>query len=670
MNPTFLNVVTIILFVNTAKTSINALDSAQYVIRILKHLSSQQKHCFVNIRSSSILTAFSIKEFHSEWDFPIILTHAFFMIPSVLIERGVFYEQHRDRRVSTQTQFIRHYIQCEAVVIFQEEVPENFAEFLSFGDVDNKHPFFFIGLDYRSLEEFMRSKTLFKLKWKMGIALNTDNVITNGYTDSNTKLVTVHKDDVAPNFGLDSKLEGSHFDNVAISIEEYVAWFKQKKPLGGIFYNLMQVACAYYNFTYDIELNKGGIIPLKNGSWGTGAIAAVMNDKDMIVGMALTGERMHVMDYTSLFGIVSVTFFSSFPKNEVPIEAVIYPFQPSVWISLLIGIILFIPGFYIGLNFYSLRVVSVEIIYESLLIPYGAMLEQGCHLPRNHRVKFLYTLALFYSIVLGTGYKSNLVSHLTFPEPEEVAKSFDELVMEKNKDYTIYYMSFNDAGIHYFRTSKSKTFVAVGERMIVTQDRFNCLKEALLHRRTVCIGWSGTVWTVVKRNLTLNRLVPLARVSQQPVFRTPVCLSFGKGYKFYDEFNAIVYRLRDTGHYPKWFEDLHDYEITLGIRWLNRNRNTDLYKRLEEASKIEEPVKPFKLNNVVVTFYIMLCGIMVSACAFTAEVCTNLNCLKSVWNRIKAIGVILISIYLTRMGRKPLTLNSNGINLHVIKVSS
>ncbi|CAG7823276.1 unnamed protein product, partial [Allacma fusca] len=262
--------------------------------------------------SSSILTSIYKMNF-------TVLTHA--NTDSVL-------EKEQTRNIVQSTVSARRFTSSAETIIIpvqNAEFPHNFENNGYFPN-GNKNVFIFVGLE-ETVNGILTWRSVKKLRWKFGI-VNRDqgkNLVTSG-----REFIFLNSD-LLSSFGADKlSLSGLHFYTTTIRVDAYVAWDSNKAPFMGAFFNAVKAFSKLSNFTFSVNLPPGGMNKLSNGSW-TGAVGDVLyNNKDMLLGFGQSYHRDHLLDYSTLFGFIEVTFYKAHAKVGTTDGALLKPYQSFV----------------------------------------------------------------------------------------------------------------------------------------------------------------------------------------------------------------------------------------------------------------------------------------------------------------------------------------------------
>ncbi|CAG7720915.1 unnamed protein product [Allacma fusca] len=603
--------------------SLSTLDK-QFVSPKILHVLNQTRNqlsIVVLPKTPSASSEFlDLSSLHSSSIFISIYTMNFNVLTDVNTDSVL--ETEQTRNVVQSTVSTRRFTSSAETIIIPAQnavFPQNF-EHNGYFPNGNKNTFIFVGLE-ETVKGILTWRSVKKLRWKFGIVYRDrgKNLVTSG-----RELIFLNSD-LLPSFNADKlSLSGLHFYTTAIRVDAYVAWDSNKAPFMGAFFNAVQAFSKLSNFTFSVNLPSGGLNKLSNGSW-TGAIGDILyNNKDIILGFGQFYHRNHILDYSTLFGFIELKFYKAHAKVGTTDGALLKPYQPFVWF--LIGMTF---GLLVVVVYFETRQMSVEASF-SFWVLYRSHLEQPVSLGNNssNNLSFLLTLSLFYCMIIGTGFKSNLVSYLTIPDQEETPSTFEDLALREN--YQPYFVTMKGTGIHYFKTSNASSVMTIRKRMIVTADKVKCLVKVISEPKTVCISWWHVSMSVIARNLTLHRSRSVFEISREPVFFMPTTLTFSKGFKFYKEFSSVVRSLRDAGFFSKWLQMLYDFETIRGLEYLHK-KSGEMIQLLSSASKIEEQVKPFQFRNVAIAFSLLATGLFSSLLLFAYEK-MNSRRLQTCWS--------------------------------------
>lgn len=326
------------------------------------------------------------------------------------------------------------------------------------------------------------------------------------------------------------------------------------------------------------------------------------------------------VDYASTFGTIDLIFATAWPVRDLKWTAVFEPLQLSVWAwtavsFLVVSIFIYIfKKFHFNLtneaqdqnpNNSTQSPKSSPSLVEAFMTSYSVVLEQG--IDNVNGIKFVLTLWLVFTIIIGTGYKSTLKSRLTFPSPETLPSNYKELA--ERTDFKIILNAQGVVEKMFFSTTKVPEMVNIRNRMKNEPSTENCVEAAFLKRHHACIGWFPYFKQTVSATLTLfSGLEPLIYTKQAAHFNS-LSMAFQKDSIYVDAMTPITAALYETGVYFTWEQNVNNYFKMIGRDKVLQNVHSQVYEKLVSLSKAGENVeKPLKSENVWVVFAIIVIG--------------------------------------------------------------
>lgn len=184
----------------------------------------------------------------------------------------------------------------------------------------------------------------------------------------------------------------------------------------GFSYQLVEAEDKAYGFKKD------------DGNW-TGMIGMVKRDEvDLgFCGIALNEQRHEAVQFSRVYDIQRVVFGTALPKNLPKLLAIVYPFSSQLWYSLL-ALLILIPILWKILlrGNISFKRIAFDV--------FGSFLTQAMSVKMvAYSDYILRGTWLFATTFLTFGYSAVLLSFLTFPFTEDVARNIDQLSKEVGK---------------------------------------------------------------------------------------------------------------------------------------------------------------------------------------------------------------------------------------------
>ncbi|CAG7723257.1 unnamed protein product [Allacma fusca] len=459
-----------------------------------------------------------------------------------------------------------------------------------------------------NLANIWNTKLFQRLKFKTGLLLDKPGLeMTERESPSfdSTNFNIVRK--IPPAAFSWSNLRNQHLVIGLLDFEPYVIHDAEHAPkLGMMFTPLLDLVSAF-NVSADWKLDMPGESTLPNGSYE--GFVGDLEERRIDLCFTTVLNLLHYvrMDYSSVVYVATTRAYISHPKVHVKWEAILYPFDFTVWMVILGFFFGIMPLIYIHLVLKrSESSQPPEAVYLSIVLPYSALLQESRAIPK--RVRFLMVMIILYSIIIAVFYNSNLVSFLTFPEPDAVPQSFEELAARK--DYTIYNMYYNGGAMEvFFNEATLKYLIEIDKRRIKEPDFSKCIRHALFEPRTACLGWPVVADPMMAKNFTLHSsFIPLRATSSADSPKVVVGLQ--KNSKHFTSFNSALTWAVDTGHYLKSAQASLEYLQRNGIAWLKQNRDGETHRKLTHLMEEFQPAatKPFGIKNFVLCFAAVLVG--------------------------------------------------------------
>ncbi|CAG7718448.1 unnamed protein product [Allacma fusca] len=373
---------------------------------------------------------------------------------------------------------------------------------------------------------------------------------------------------------------------------------------GGGKFTIMQTIANHLNYSVQLDSRGRGTGIFKNGTW-TGMTGAVYyRQVDLALLTSASVQRYGVVDIVCI-SPDSILFVAKNPQIQIQWRTIFHPFSLGLWAAF-------------GLSFLSITIVFYLVmrgencsnISSCIFSPYRIALEQVCDLKLPTLGKFLLSLWIFFILIMGTGYRSDLVAHFSFPVLEETPKDFNEL--SARKDYRIVFNYLSGTSFNYFQTTKSGAPKSLFRRFELQPASVKCIIAASLNRNTACISWETPMKTRIAGNLSLpGGSKPLVYMSKPLVsFYTGFALQ--KNSILTDDFYRLVGILRDVGLVTKWDDDVYNNASVLGKEWIRGEKESEVYKGLVMQKLAGEGLRPFGMRNLLGAFIILASGFFIT----------------------------------------------------------
>ncbi|CAG7826874.1 unnamed protein product [Allacma fusca] len=425
-----------------------------------------------------------------------------------------------------------------------------------------------------------------------------------------------------------NKLRNGHFRCDAFPTKLHMLFDHKRNIIGGTTFEFLRTLGNYYNFTFDLKaegyrnLNQN-----PNGTWNGFFGKLIRDEIDLAFSLQNNYQRDPYVDFTTHTMNLNLIFFAPLPRVRVNWQAIFYPFEPQVWVCIGMSFCTITTLLYLKLKLQPKGAndsTNVEKLYIAIILPVGGFLQESQKIPRS--VRLIVGMFLFYSIILGICFNSNLISFLTFPESDPVPSTAEELADMRNFRAEIVYYPGAACDV-LFRTTSNPMYLAIKEklrRVMIPRANESMLRTALGHNSQVTFDWDVVGMVNAAHYLIVRNNFSPVKISK-PMISVGTGVLLQKYSQFTPGISENVDKLVSTGHFQHWFNQLIKtvkQENTKRMKVL-RHRNDDNYQQLERVM-IEEismsSAKPFTLEHFIVCFVSLFGGSVIAGISFLVEV--------------------------------------------------
>ncbi|XP_035710421.1 uncharacterized protein LOC118436422 [Folsomia candida] len=524
------------------------------------------------------------------------------------------------------------------------KTPLELEEFIKINGNRRRDRFIFVGKE-PSLSNLFHSEVIKGLKDKVGLTIPKHGMTTELLLDPviynpSGEMVKVSIHDVqdfsniikvGPLMG--RNLRGRHLKITGSLLPTWLYRISDdKSPQGlqhdGSNYRIFVEASRRFNFTFDLDAPPGKVYAAKlaNGTWvgQTGDLFYTERGYTNSIYLGQIYGLLDFVEYASTIDHAHLMFFAGRAKMESNSESFLLPYQREVWISVIVvyvAIILTVFCLLVPKPWKKNDLTWRDAAYHAICVPYLVALEQALSkVPIS--VRFIVGLWLVMTIVTGTGYRCNLASFLSVPTIPPVPRTFAELAADP--DYCIILNNVGVPEVKFFQLNDNPTIKAVTRRLIYNPDSDDCAKQAFLHKKTICVGWRKIILTASLGTMTINtRLDPLIP-SNDIAMLVPMSVAFVKDSILVDSMTPITGFIFSTGLHNKWTDEAYFHFKILGKAKVEKSdKGSELYlalKEFEDSITSLGALKPFNLENVIIPFYSLIFGLLISGIGFLLEI--------------------------------------------------
>lgn len=176
-------------------------------------------------------------------------------------------------------------------------------------------------------------------------------------------------------------------------------------------YRLFLESSNKFNYTFELHApptqGYGALLP--NGTWTGMASDLYYTERNFDIAVLL-GHVIgwfHFVEFASTLDFAYLTFVTAPPKQAVSEDSFLYPFQASVWGSIILTyvlVVLIVSTFLIITRWEKVHDTLGDSLFVAFWVPYAAALEQqNTKVPNN--LRGLVCIWWIATIITGTGYK-------------------------------------------------------------------------------------------------------------------------------------------------------------------------------------------------------------------------------------------------------------------------
>ncbi|GFU55319.1 glutamate receptor ionotropic, delta-2 [Nephila pilipes] len=337
--------------------------------------------------------------------------------------------------------------------------------------------------------------------------------------------------------------------------------------------------------------------PLKDGNW-TGMIGKVQQEEaDMAINfIAPSAERMNVVDFSTPYSLIEVTFAIEKPGTVSPALAFLYPFPFALWI--ICGVILLL----MPLVFLLLLDVKYSLV-KLFIETFGSILRQPLSInDASFKNRILLSAWWFFAVIISFSYSALLLAFLTVPTAEEPIRNFKELSEAVAKGTHKCFVSKGSANIRMLLTSEAEYLRTLGEAIQYNDWYFissEVIDSKYINPYAASIGPKPMLQLNFGSDMTSSIYLSLDSLTS-----TSLAIALGKNFRLKKKLNWIISQLNSAGIYNKI---LKDESLRL---WLTRSNETS-----ETLS-----VKPLEVKDMSGALILLVVGYGLSLIVFMCEI--------------------------------------------------
>ncbi|XP_063869662.1 glutamate receptor-like [Scylla paramamosain] len=389
-------------------------------------------------------------------------------------------------------------------------------------------------------------------------------------------------------------------------------------PKDSLCARMIATLAAAYNFTCVVREPEDGQWGLltSNGNW-TGLVGKLQYENaDFSLDITVTLERSKVVDFTVPYVEEPVVILSPKPRPLPEYLSLVRPLEATVWIAVVLSV------FAWGTTLWLMQMgwhwisggrrlsFSTSIFYGWAVLledhPYQSLV--------NASSQVLVGAWLIVGLIVTTGYRSSLISHLVVQGKSAVINSMEELVDRRETDGWRWGTRRMTGVLKNFLSSSSDPAIVQVYKHMETAD----IDEGM--KRVVDGGFSYIYNYYYSKSMVATTYtddtgytpVHLSR-SKYPLF-SGNAWAFRRGAPFRSHFNKAILKLLDAGLVTFWMDDV----INNYVRRERRRRAQETGGQVTIIALDDEEVV-LGLRHMQGTFYTLMLGHSLAFIAFVTE---------------------------------------------------
>ncbi|CAG7785334.1 unnamed protein product [Allacma fusca] len=423
--------------------------------------------------------------------------------------------------------------------------------------------------------------------------------------------------------GVSDILKNTHIRVTSFPYKLHITRSAQGNPIAGHSFKFIQTVGSYYNSTFDL-ITEGykRFGQNSDGTWN-GFIGLLVNDSvDLVMSIGNQLTRHPYADFSPQQTNFPCVFFTPLPKAQLKWYGILLVFEPDVWLTTALAMLFSIFALYLIFTFKFNQPVENPIL-TAVFLPLAALLMQSLKIPQS--AGYLMCLFLFFSIIIGTFFGSNLISFLTLPQLDSMPETTEDLA--RMTDVEINIMKYSGDSMElFFKHVQSPVLLNIKNRIKTThpKDIIERFVNTSIGIKSALINYEINSRVVVAENLSLHPAFTPVKTSKAPLFNLLLRVVMRKYSKFTEAINANVGKLENTGHFQKWTMDVLKLAKKRGVSWLRdveRKGGDEATMKVIKMTRdaMGSEVKPFTISHFGIMFCSLFIGSLVSILCFIVE---------------------------------------------------
>ncbi|XP_040573177.1 ionotropic receptor 21a isoform X2 [Lepeophtheirus salmonis] len=292
-------------------------------------------------------------------------------------------------------------------------------------------------------------------------------------------------------------------------------------------------------------------------------------------------EREIVIDFSETIFFTTTTFITRNPAPLPKWQAILSPFQPSLWIALVFGMLSFFVINYLFIKWTLIPMNEVTLTY-SFLSMWASFMNQGIPHPKLSSYRVLLASWFLFSLCVVSSYAGSLFSSLTLPRYEVAIDSLNQL-LNSNLKIIVLKGKYHE---QYFQNSNVKLYQRLYEQLYKGPSVCNTFKDCLFYVN------DNTGYSFIFEKEFFSSKMPTIfpdsnhkiRISRRGFHSTDIATVFRKNNPIRHEYNKFILKIRQAGLVSLWRKK-HQFKKRMKNRSVHKHSD-DLLDENDEGKKI------------------------------------------------------------------------------------
>ncbi|KAK3873975.1 hypothetical protein Pcinc_021053 [Petrolisthes cinctipes] len=424
-----------------------------------------------------------------------------------------------------------------------------------------------------------------------------------------------------------SDLKGHTFRVATISYFPYIDYKRDSEepgtsvtPLDSVNVRILNALANSLNFTYDMREDPSRSFGnLEADGMYSGMMGQLQREEaDFCTMLAPTPGRLKVVDYLRLTPSDAFVIASLKPSVLPANLALVRPFSRNVWVCVMgcvvgWGLVLWmLQGVWSALT--GLHSITLD---KALEYSWSAIMENSAKDPSvNISGQMLVGWWLVFCLVISTGFRSSLISHLTVQGRSRAPESLGDLVEQEGWTWGTEPWAYNGATLEYFSKHTDPIVKQIHNNMQVL-----VLQKAM--NKVLAGGFSfvivkNYILVIIASTYTDTYGQSAVYVSKKE-FSALACYGWGirMGAPFLNQFITLHAHLEDTGIIETWTKTIMADRVSSNREKARLDSNIQQQQQLSLQNDQRQVV--LSLSHLQGAFYLLGLGCVAGALGLMAE---------------------------------------------------